>query len=106
MSVHDGRILVASYYVSFSSTNLTTSYGTAVIASLGSNCRSVYIENTSGTPVDIAYGASGGPTLLDVSPINNNCVKPLLANKTWAIYLKSGGAASITTGAFLINFYN
>lgn len=106
MSRHDGRVLVARYTVDFSVTTLTTSYTTAVISSLGMNVNSVYIENTSGTPVSIGYGNGATITEGDISPINNNSHRGLMLNAKQSIYLKSAGAASITTGKFLICLYN
>jgi hypothetical protein len=111
MSVRDSSKLIAAYTVDFSTSTLTTAYTTAITfiggaTALSANTKGVYIENTSGTPVAIAYGASGSPTLADLSPINGLVEKSLVLSATMQIFLKSQGAASITTGKFTICFYN
>jgi hypothetical protein len=110
MSVRDSSKMIAAYFVDFSTSNLTATYGAAITfiqggTALAANCKGIYIENTSGTPVEIGTGASGSPSLLDVSPINNNVEKSLIISATQQIFLKSAGA-TITTGKFLICFYN
>lgn len=111
MSVRDSSKLIAAYFVDFSVSNLATTYGSAITfiggaVSLAASTKGVYIENTSGVPVAIGYGASGSPQLADVSPINGFIEKSLILSKTMQIFLKSQGAAAITTGKFLICFYN
>lgn len=104
MSVKDSRLLIARYYRDFTTSNLTTAY-TVVIASLGANGKGIYIENTSGTPISIAYGASGSEHEADVSPISGLVEKSLKLDTTMAISIKSLGA-TISTGKLLICIYN
>jgi hypothetical protein len=97
--------------VDFSVANLATTFGAAITftvggTALGANVSSVYIENTSGTPVAIATGAPASPQTVDISPINNNVYKAFVLNKAMQVFLKSLGAAAITTGKFTICFYN
>lgn len=104
MSIRDSKVLIARYYRDFSSSSLGTSYA-SVITNLGANCKGVYIENTSGTPVSIAYGASGSEKEVDVSPISGIIEKSLLLSKTMDISIKSL-SGTISTGKLLICIYN
>lgn len=111
MSVKDSSKLIAAYTVDFSSSTLTTSYTTAITfigggTALGANTKGVFIENTSGTPVAIGYGKVGTVNLADISPMSGVVEKSLIFSATQQIFLKSQGAASITTGKFTICFYN
>lgn len=104
MSGRVGRVLVARFYEDFSGVSLGTAY-VQVIASLNSNVSAVYIENTSGTPVSIAFGPPGSEVEADVSPINNNVEKALVLNAKMPISIKSL-SGTISTGKFLICLYN
>lgn len=106
MSRHDGRILIQTVTVDFSTTPIANNTFTQVVASLPADTVRIDMTNTASDAIQIAAGAASVEKIIcQVGPEIPFQPSSVLLNKTMRISLQSTFDAALASGRLTMAFY-